>query len=135
MNRAPPAYAIRMAYLWIFLGGSAVYVLMEWFWRGHSHWTMALTGGVCALLLFGLQRALPHLPRVPLCLLGGLVVTAVEFVAGSIVNLRLGWQVWDYSGMRYQLYGQVSLGYSLLWCALCAPAFPLLDFIYTTAYS
>ncbi len=124
-----------MAILILFLIGAAAYVLMELFWRGHSHWTMALTGGVCAVLLFGIRRAYPDAPLIPLCLFGAMVVTSVEFLVGAIVNVWLGMGVWDYSGLKYNLYGQVSLAYSILWAALCAPAYILLEFVYTVVVS
>ena len=31
--------------------GGCVYFLIELFWRGHSHWTMAVMGGVCFILI------------------------------------------------------------------------------------
>lgn len=135
MARARAGKNRRMAILIIFLTGAACYVLMELFWRGHTHWTMALAGGVSAVLLLGIRRAFPTAPLIPLCLLGALVVSAVEFLTGAIVNVWLGWGVWDYSGMKYHLYGQVSFAYTLLWAALCAPAYILLDFVYTLVVS
>lgn len=124
-----------MAIFFLFLIGAAAYALMELFWRGHTHWTMLLLGGACAVLLFGIRRTFPHAPLIPLCVFGALVITSMEFVTGAVVNVLLGWNVWDYSGMKYNLYGQVSLAYSLLWAALSAPAFILLDFVYTAIVS
>jgi len=72
------------------------------------------------LLLHGLflRFALPLFAQ---CLVGGLVITAIEFVAGAIVNVRLKLNVWDYSKMPLNLYGQVCLPFSLLWCLLTLP--------------
>lgn len=135
MPRAAVGKNMRMYIPILFLTGAAVYVLLELFWRGHSHWTMALSGGVCAVLLFGIRRAFPSAPLIPLCLFGALVVSSVEFLTGAIVNVWLGWNVWDYSGMKYNLYGQVSAAYTLLWAALCAPAYSLLELVYTAVVS
>ncbi len=105
--------------LTFFLGGT-IYVLLELLWRGRSHVSMFCAGGLALLLLHGLflRFALPLFAQ---CLLGGLVITAIEFVAGAIVNVRLKLNVWDYSKMPLNLYGQVCLPFSLLWCLLTLP--------------
>ena len=105
--------------LTFFLGGT-LYVLLELLWRGRSHVSMFCAGGLALLLLHGLflRFALPLFAQ---CLLGGLVITAIEFVAGAIVNVRLKLNVWDYSKMPLNLYGQVCLPFSLLWCLLTLP--------------
>lgn len=102
-----------------FLGGT-LYVLMELLWRGRSHVSMFCVGGLALLLLHGLflRFALPLFAQ---CLVGGLVITAIEFVAGAIVNVHLKLNVWDYSKMPLNLYGQVCLPFSLLWCLLTLP--------------
>ena len=105
--------------LTFFLGGT-IYVLLELLWRGRSHVSMFCAGGLALLLLHGLflRFALPLFAQ---CLVGGLVITAIEFVAGAIVNVRLKLNVWDYSKMPLNLYGQVCLPFSLLWCLLTLP--------------
>ena len=102
-----------------FLGGT-LYVLLELLWRGRSHVSMFCAGGLALLLLHGLflRFALPLFAQ---CLVGGLVITAIEFVAGAIVNVHLKLTVWDYSKMPLNLYGQVCLPFSLLWCLLTLP--------------
>lgn len=52
-------------------------------------------------------------------LAGAALVTAAEFAVGCVVNLLLGWNVWDYSGWRVQLLGQICLVFCLLWYLLC----------------
>ena len=103
----------------LFLGGT-LYVLLELLWRGRSHVSMFCAGGLALLLLHGLflRFALPLFAQ---CLVGGLVITAIEFVAGAIVNVHLKLNVWDYSKMPLNLYGQVCLPFSLLWCLLTLP--------------
>ena len=101
------------------LGGTA-YVLLELLWRGRSHISMFFAGGFALALLHGLFSRFA-LPLWIQCLLGGLVITAIEFVAGAIVNIRLKRNVWDYSKLPLNLYGQVCLPFSLAWCALSLP--------------
>lgn len=106
--------------------GGAVYYAIELTWRGHSHWTMALLGGVLFVILGDIGRHLGE--GAPLWLqatLGGAIVTACELSAGIWINLVLGLDVWDYSRVPFNLLGQICLPYSLLWVPLSAGAIRL----------
>lgn len=95
-----------------YLGGMG-YVSLELLWRGWSHGSMFLVGGVCFLLIGGTERLeLPLFARGVVC---AMLVTAVELVCGMIVNLGLGMGVWDYGGLPYNLLGQICLPYFFLW--------------------
>ena len=37
----------------LFLIGGALYYCIEILWRGHSHWTMAVVGGICFVVIGG----------------------------------------------------------------------------------
>ncbi|MCD7844523.1 MAG: putative ABC transporter permease [Oscillospiraceae bacterium] len=100
--------------------GGTIYGLIEILWRGHTHWSMVLTGGVCFAFMY-LVSAQPGLGQPAQYALCALLVTTVEFVSGWIFNRLLGWNVWDYSSMRLNLYGQVCLRYSLYWLILSVP--------------
>ena len=52
-----------------------------------------------------------------------------EFITGCIVNLWLGWNVWDYSNLRFNLLGQTSLTFALLFLPICAFAIVFDDYI------
>lgn len=90
---------------------------MEMVWRGRTHYAMGLAGGLCTVLLIGLFATNP-MPVWAAFLWGSAVITAVEFLFGVLFNLRLQKDIWDYSRHRFQLYGQICLGYSLLWGVL-----------------
>lgn len=115
--------------LLMFFSGGALYVLLEFIWRRHSHWSMFLAGGTCLLLIDGINR---HMKRdTPLwlrCTVGAAVITVVEFFSGCIVNLWADWHVWDYSRYKANFMGQVCLLYTVLWFFLSAPV------IYLGAY-
>lgn len=115
----------------LFLAGGGLYVALECFWRGHSHISMFLTGGVAVVLINGFATRYSHLPLVLTSAICAVIITALEFLAGAVVNVRLGLGVWDYSHLRYQLYGQVCLRYSLLWFALSVPAVWILQLVNT----
>ena len=114
----------------LFSAGGALYALIEVLWRGHTHWTMSVLGGALFVVLGLANEVLPW--EVPLALqavLGGLVVTLVELVAGLVLNVWLGLEVWDYSHLPFHLWGQICLEYTLLWMALSAVAVVLDDWL------
>ena len=112
----------------IFLFGGAVYSLIEVLFRGFTHWSMTVTGGLCLLIMFRHFTAKPHEPLFMKCLFGAVTITVLEFIAGCIVNLWLGWGVWDYSGMMFNLFGQICLPFSVLWFFITIPAVMLSEF-------
>lgn len=101
--------------------GAVGYPLIEYAYRRRTHWTMALTGGACLLMLRAVGDRHGHRCLAARCLIGAACITAVEFCVGCVVNRALRWGVWDYSGNRGNLLGQVCPKFSALWCALCAP--------------
>lgn len=110
---------IEIPFLLLF-GGVGYYCIELWF-RGYSHWTMVLCGALCFLTIYRLNTHFSNQPIVLRALLGAGFITAVEFVAGCILNLWLGWNVWDYSDMPYHLLGQICLPFFILWFLLCIP--------------
>ena len=103
-----------------FLLGGGTYVGIELLWRGRSHPSMFLAGGVCYLLLGGLQKAKPQLPLALRGFVGAGVITAVELAAGLVFNRQ--YAVWDYRDMPCNFHGQVCLPFYFLWVplSLCA---------------
>lgn len=96
--------------------GGAVYVLLEMLWRGYSHWTMFLLGAVCFVLLGAVNEFFEwDTPLLLQMLFGCAIITALEFITGCIVNLWLGWDVWDYSRYKFNVLGQISLRSSVGW--------------------
>ena len=106
--------------LFVYLLGAFGYGGIELLWRGHTHWTMLLLGGACFLAIY----AVTIWGRGPLwgkCLLCAGTVTVLEFCTGCLVNLYLGWNVWDYGGVPGNLLGQVCPLYAALWYLLSIP--------------
>lgn len=115
----------------LFLLGGGLYVVLELFWRGRSHISMFFAGGTALMLIGGLYRWFAQWPVFWLCAAGTLIITAVEFLAGAVVNVRLGLSVWDYSRLPCNLYGQICLRYSLAWFLLSVPAIGIAGFVYS----
>lgn len=107
--------------LTVFATGAAGYPVIELIWRQSTHWSMALAGGTCLLLLYNLYGKFTKLSLGMKCVLGSGVITAVEFVAGLLVNCWQDWNVWDYSCFKFHFMGQICLVYSVLWGLLCLP--------------
>ena len=115
-----------------FLGiiGGIIYYLLECLWRGYSHWTMFILGGICFIALGLINEILSwDTPLVIQMVIGGTIITILEFITGCIVNLWLGWNVWDYSDLPYNLLGQISLFSSIGWIGLSLVGIVLDDFI------
>lgn len=124
----------NMLHLFVHLGsalfGGASYIVLELLWRGHSHWTMFFLGAICFELVGILNEILPWSTPFPVqMVLGSGIVTAFELITGLVVNVHLGWAVWDYSGAPFNFMGQICLPYSLLWLLLSAVIIVAEDYI------
>lgn len=117
-------------YLFLFLTGGAIYYLIEIIYRGYSHWSMFLLGGLCFILL-GLLNEFEEweTPMWKQCVLGAGIITTLEFFVGVLVNLVLKLNVWDYSLMPFNILGQVCLPFTAIWIFLSLVGIVLDDWI------
>ena len=113
----------------LFLIGGLFYVLIELIVRGHSHWTMFIVGGLAFFLIGCINEKYRKMPLVKQMAIGATVITILEFLCGCIVNLWLGWNVWDYNNMPLNLLGQICLPFTVLWFFLSAVGIILDDHI------
>ena len=108
---------------YLFLGtfGGTLYYTFEMIFRGFSHWSMFLLGGVC--FVFFAQQGIwtgwdaPLWKQVAWC---AVFVTAGEFITGIFVNKIMGWNVWDYTDQPFNLMGQICLPFAVIFSGLCA---------------
>ncbi len=105
----------------IFFIGAFGYYSIEVLYRGYSHWTMFLAGGLAFLCLYTLFNSSFSLPYWACCFIGAFIVTSIEFFVGIVVNRWLGWHIWDYSKLPCNILGQVCLLFSIIWLVLCIP--------------
>lgn len=103
----------------VFLLGAGAYGTMEVLFRGYTHWTMLITGGACVLTMYYMQDWILNLPVVLGALAGALIITFYEFFVGVLVNLKLGWQVWDYSALPGNVLGQICPAFTAIWFCVC----------------
>ncbi len=113
----------------VFLIGAVLYSLLEILFRGFTHWTMSLTGGVALLILYIFFAKYPHENIVLKSLFGATVITLLELFVGLIVNVYLKWNVWDYSGNSYNFMGQICLLFSTIWFFISIPTVFLCNFL------
>lgn len=117
-------YAILM------LVGGVIYGGIECLARGYSHWTMIILGGICFVAVGALnEQFMWETPFTLQMLCGGGIITLLEFATGYIVNITLGWGVWDYSDEWCNILGQVCPKYTLFWILLSGVAIILDDFL------
>ena len=112
------------------LWGGFVYYVIELLWRGYSHPSMFIVGGICFLLIGHANRFLPwNMGIIWQSLIGAALITVVELVSGIIINIWLGLNVWDYSHMPLNILGQVCLLYIALWIPLSGFGIYLDDYL------
>lgn len=122
-------------YLVLFFIGGTIYVSLEHIWRGWSHWTMFILGGICFIALGLINEILDwNTPMVLQMAIGCVIITTLEFITGCVVNIGLGWDIWDYSQYPLNFLGQISVGSSVLWYFLSAVGIVLDDTIRWKAF-
>lgn len=114
----------------LFCIGALIYAAIEILWRGYTHWTMAVLGGLLFLLLGSINNWLEwQTPLWKQVLIGTAAVTVAEFVVGLILNIWLGLGIWDYSQMPFNLLGQICPQFTLAWAPLSLVGIVLDDYI------
>lgn len=114
--------------------GGAVYFLLEVVYKTVTNhperisWTMLV---LAIILCIPVERAGYQLPwECPLwvqALICTTLVTIVEFLAGCVLNLWLGMDIWNYSELPLNLLGQICLPFFIVWWILCVIFIPVFD--------
>lgn len=121
---------IMRKYLVLMATGGLLYVVLEMVWRGRSHWTMFLLGGICFICLGLINEILPwRMAMWKQILIGTGIITVLEFLTGCAVNLWLGWNVWNYNGLPGNILGQICPQYCLLWLPVSLAGIVLDDWL------
>lgn len=122
MYKKSSALPVRLlGFVSLFIIGAAGYGVIEIFWRGYTHWTMLLAGGACFTMYYKLCEDEKNMPLLAKCFFGALLITCVELIFGTVVNILLKWNVWDYSNLPLNYFGQICLPFFILWFLLCIP--------------
>lgn len=128
MNRGTMHQIVKC--LVLFCIGAVAYAGVEILWRGYTHWTMATLGGVLFLLIGGINNWLPwDMPLWLQAMIGSLLVTGAELIAGIVLNIWLDLGIWDYSEMPFHFLGQICPQFTAAWAGLSIVAILLDDYI------
>ena len=136
MDRRLTVQERLVKYITLWMWGGTIYYLIEvlfrWIVHGTptSHPSMFVLGGICLLVVGALNNYKPkQFGFAWQVLIGTTIVIILELIAGVILNLWLELGVWDYSNLRFNILGQVSLLFSFLFMPVVAFAIWLDDFL------
>lgn len=120
--------------LWVF--GGTLYFLLEVTYKTVTmhperiSWTMLV---LATFLTIPVERCGAECPwGWPLALQAALctvAVTGAELAAGVVLNLWLGLDVWDYSGLPGNLLGQICPQFTAAWFVLCIVFIVIFDWL------
>ena len=86
-------------YLFLFGVGGLLYILIELIWRGRSHWTMFLLGGICFVFLGLINEVIPwQMPLWQQILIGAVGIMTLEFLPAVLCAVAAGGTGWNRSG-------------------------------------
>jgi len=108
----------RVLILWLCIG--MIYLTIEGLWRGWTNITMLPIGGFCGIAVGAVNQSKTFYKCkiVWQSFIGAVIVLAVEFISGCILNIWLGLDIWDYTGKFGNIMGQICLPYAALWFLL-----------------
>jgi uncharacterized membrane protein len=105
--------------------GALGYGLIEILWRGYTHFSMLLAGGLCFVTFAKIGEKFKKQTLLARAVIGSMFVTAIELIFGIFFNIILKKNVWDYSKMPLNFKGQICLLYSVFWVMLSLIFIPL----------
>lgn len=116
--------------MFLFAVGGFLYYLIEILWRGYSHISMFILGAICFLLIGLINEFYTwQMPLWKQMLKASVIVTIAELAVGIILNIWFELDIWNYRDLPFNLLGQISLQYSILWFFLSLPAIILDDWL------
>lgn len=106
-------------YLFLFLFGGAAYISIEILYRGYSHWLMFIIGGLAFLMVGMLNEVFKWETPIEIqSIIGGGIITGIEFITGLIANIQFNMGIWDYSNLPLNVMGQICLPFTFIWILL-----------------
>ncbi len=118
-----------MKLLMLFCYGGCLYTIVALLFRGNSHWTMFILGGLCFLLVGGIDEVFGNMPLIAQMGISAVIITVLEFICGCIVNLWLDMDVWNYTRLPFNILGQVCLIFTVAWFFLSLVGIVTDDFL------
>lgn len=94
---------------------------------GYTSLWMIPVGGLIGIVLGLLNETNHKLSPLTQTLLGTIFVVAVELLSGLLLNKVFNLNLWDYTYLKFNFLGQISLLHSFIWLLICPTAFWLDD--------
>lgn len=105
--------------LFLWTTGGCCYYVIEIMFRGFSHWSMFVVGGLVLVFCAFQGQAMHWTEGLWIQVLRGVtMVAALEFITGIIVNKWFHLAVWDYSDQPLNLWGQICVPFLVLFAGL-----------------
>ncbi len=96
--------------------GAYLYGLIEIAFRGYTHISMGILGGVCFIVIGEINFKFSNKMAVVIqMLISTIIITSLEYCTGIIVNVWMKLGIWDYSTMPFNLSGQICMMFSVAW--------------------
>lgn len=105
--------------------GAIYYPLFEVAWRGYTHFSMAILGGLCFSFIYFINEKKKKRHFLLRALYCSLAISASELACGIFLNVILDLRIWDYSKEPFNLFGQICPYYSFVWFLLSIICFPV----------
>lgn len=119
-----------LKYMFLFHFGGGTYTTIELLFRNRTYIQMYILGGLCFIICGLLNEKFSwDLGIIWQILIGTIVVTILEFITGMIFNVGLKMQMWDYSNLWGNIYGQIAPLFILIWIPIVFLAIILDDVI------
>lgn len=112
----------------LFAIGGFLYIITELLWRGRTHWTMFIVGGICFMLVGLINEIFTwDMPLIQQQTISAVMITIAELLAGLLINCN--YAIWDYRNIPLNIMGQICFPYTILWFFLSLPAIILDDYL------
>ena len=115
--------------VFLFFVGGFLYGAVEMLFKGSTHISMILAGGLAFILIGSLNEGNRNPSLLAMMVISCGIITIIELGTGLIVNVWLHLGVWDYSKLPYNFLGQICLLFSCCWFVLSFVAILLDDYI------
>lgn len=108
-----------LKYLIIFVTGYCMYIATEVSFRGYSYILMGIVGGIAFVTISTINDKISwDIPLIVQMLIGGVIITLFELVAGLFSRHVLNIEMWDYSNQWGNFLGLICPLFSVVWVLL-----------------
>ena len=111
--------------LYLFIIGACAYAMLELAWRGRTHVTMAIAGGLSLIFFSLIEKRFQNRSVIFRALLSSLAVSFIELCIGIAFNLVYNMKIWDYSDQPFNLFGQICPLFTVLWGLIFVLVIPI----------